>query len=66
MNIFKVNIYPGETVVDLCDAILVDCDCLEIDGAFNTDHLCYITHIFDDTSDSRLHNWVIRNYKEVA
>ena len=39
---------------------------LESAGAFNTEHLGYITNIFEDTSDSRFRLWDIQKYKEVT
>ena len=54
MKSLKLKIYPGENVTDCCAEILVDAECLESDGAFKSEHIGYITHIFEDTSDSRL------------
>ena len=65
MNSIKLKSYPGENVTDCCAAILVDDERLESDGAFEPEHLGYITHIFEDTSDSRLRLWAIQKYKEV-
>ena len=42
----KLNSFPGGNVVDFCVAILVDADCLEINGAFKYYHIGYITLIF--------------------
>ena len=66
MKSLKLKIYPGENVTDCCAEILVDAECLESDGAFKTEHLGYITCIFEDTSDSRFFLWAIHKYKEVT
>ena len=60
MNSLKLEIYPGDNVTNCCDAILVDDERLESSGAFNTDHLGYINHIFVDNYDSRFRLLVIR------
>ena len=66
MKIIKLKIYPGENVIDCCTPILVDDERLEISGAFKPDHLGYITHIFENSSDSVLRLWAIQKYKEVT
>ena len=66
MNSLKLKSYPGENVTDFCAAILVDVERLESSGGFNTEHLGYITYIFEDTSDSRFRLWDIQKYKEVT
>ena len=66
MKIIKLKFYPGDNVTDFCEAILVDAERLESAGAFNPEHLGYITSIFEDTSDSRLYLWDIHKYKEVT
>ena len=66
MNSLKLNSYPGENVTDCCATILVDAERLESAGAFNPEHLGYITHIFEDTSDSRFRLWEIQKYKKVT
>ena len=43
---------------------MVDAESLDSAGAFNTDHLGYITSIFDDTSESRFRLLEIKKYKE--
>ena len=45
---------------------MVDDEHLESAGAFNPDHLGYITCILEDTSDSRFRLWAIQKYKEVT
>ena len=45
---------------------MVDSEHLESDGAFKPEHLGYITHIFEDTSDSRFRLWDIQKYNEVT
>ena len=62
----KLKICPGENVIYCCAAVLVDYQRLESAGAFKPDHLGYITHIFEYTSDSRFHLWAIHKYKEVT
>ena len=66
MKSLKLKNYPGENVTDCCASILVDAERLESAGVFNPEHLGYITHIFEDTSDSRFRLWAIQNYKEVT
>ena len=66
MKSLKLKSYPGENVTDGCAAILVYAEHLESAGTFNPEHLGYITHIFEDTSDSRLRLWDIHKYKEVT
>ena len=53
-------------MTDCCAAILLDAEGLESSGAFNPEHLGYITHIFEDNSDSRFLLWDIQKYKEVT
>ena len=66
MNSLKLKIHPGENVTNCCAEILVDADRLESAGAFKPDHLGYITHIFEDTSDSRFCLLDIQKYKQVT
>ena len=66
LNNLKLKSYLGENVTDCCEEILVDAERLESDRDFNTEHLGYITHIFEDTSDSRFPLWFIQKYKEVT
>ena len=65
MKSLKVKIYPGENVTDCCETILVDSNRLESAGAFNTEHLWYITRTFEDNSDSKFCLWGIHQYKVV-
>ena len=44
----------------------MDAERLESAGAFNPEHLGYITRIFEDTSDSRFRLCAIQKYKEVT
>ena len=37
---------------------------LESAGAFKPEHIGYIIHIFEDTSDSTFHIWATQKYKE--
>ena len=57
INSLKIKDNTGKNVADLCDSTLVDSESLEIDGAFNPEHLGYIIRIFEDTYDSRFHLW---------
>ena len=65
MKNLKLKDHPGRDVSDCYDAILVNVESLESSGDFNPDHLGYIIHIFEDTSDSRFHLWATQKYKEV-
>ena len=65
MKSLKLKDHPGENVKDFCNAILVDDERLESAGSFKPNHLNYIIHIFEDTSDSRFHLWATNKYKEV-
>ena len=55
-----------ENVTYFYNAILVDAELLESDGDFKSDHLGYITCIFEDSSNSIFWLWVIHKYKEVT
>ena len=66
IKILKLKIYPRENVIDFCAVILVDAERLLSSGAFKTEHLGCITHIFEDTSDSVFRMCPIKNYKEVT
>ena len=66
MKSLRLISYPGENVTDFCAAILVDAERLESAGAFKPEPLGYITHIFEDTSDSIFRLWGIQKYKEVT
>ena len=48
----KLKYHPGSDASDCYNAILVDVESLESDGAFKTEHLGYIIQIFDNTSNS--------------
>ena len=61
----KLKYHPGGGVAYCCDAILVNVERLESAGAFKPEHLGYIIHIFEDTSDSRFHIWATQKYKDV-
>ena len=63
MKSLKLKSDPEVNVTDCCAAILVDAERLESAGAFKSDHLGYITRIFEDTSDSRFRMWYIQKYK---
>ena len=66
MKSLKLKIYTGENITDCCAAILVNSERLGSAGAFNPEHLGYINHIFEDTSDSRFHLWDIHKYKDMT
>ena len=55
MKSIKLKDHLGENVSDCCDAILVDAEHLESDGAFKPEHLGYTINIFEDAYDSRFH-----------
>ena len=44
---------------------MLDAYFLDSGGYFNTKHLSYITHIFENTYDPRFHLWATQKYKEV-
>ena len=54
MRSLKLKSYPGDNVTDFCTTILIYTKLLESNGSFKPDPLGYTTHIFEDTSDSRL------------
>ena len=56
----KLKDRPGRDVVDCYDAILVNVESLESDGAFNPEHFGYIIRILYNTSDSRFHLRALR------
>ena len=64
MKSLKLRYHPGENVTYCCGSILVDAERLEIYGAFNPEHIGYIIHICEDTSDPRFHIWVTQKLKE--
>ena len=66
MKSIKLKSYPGKNVTDFCTAILVEAERLESSGAFEPEHLGYITLIFEDTYGSRFRLLVIHKYKEVT
>ena len=59
----KLERYPVENITYCCAEILVDAERLERAGAFNPEHIGYITCIFEDTSDSRFLLWAVQMYK---
>ena len=66
MKSIKLKSYPGEKIIDFCAEILLDAERLGSAGAFNPEHLGYITRIFEDTYESRFRLWAIHKYKEVT
>ena len=65
MKSLKLKIFPGENVTDCCSESLVDAERLESDRALKTNHLRYLTIIFEDTSDYRFPVWAIHKDEEV-
>ena len=65
MNNLKLKDHPGRYAADCYDAILENVEGLESAGAFNPEHLGYIIHIFENTSNSRFQIWASQKYKEV-
>ena len=61
----KLKCRPGDTVEDWCSTILVGAERLESLVDFNTNHLVYITHIFENSFDPIFNLWETRKYKEV-
>ena len=59
MKSLKLKIYPGENVTYFYAEILVDADLLDSAGTFKTEHLGYITRIFEDASESIFILWDI-------
>ena len=64
MKSLKLKDHLGGNITDCCDAILVYAKRLKSSGAFNPEHLGYIIHVFEDTSDYRFLLWKTHNYKE--
>ena len=62
----NISIYPGENITDYCDEIFVDADLLDSAGAFNNEHLGYITRIFEYAYSYRLCLWDIQKYKDIT
>ena len=58
MKSLKLKDHSWKKVSDCCNAIMVDLERLDSAIAFKPEHLGYIIHIFEDTSDSRFHLWV--------
>ena len=61
----KLKDHPGRDAADLYDAILENVESLESAGDFKPNHLGYIIHIFENTSNSIFHIWANQKYKEV-
>ena len=61
----KLKDHTGMYAADCYDAILVNVESLERDGAFKPEHRGYIFSIFEDTSDSRFDLWATQKYEEV-
>ena len=65
MKNLKLKDHPSRDAADCYNAILVNVESLESGGAFKTEHLGYIIHIFENTSNSRFQIWDTQKYKEV-
>ena len=65
MKNIKLNDHPGRGVADCYDAILENVEILESAGAFKPEHLGYIIHILENTSNSRFQVWSTQKYKEI-
>ena len=61
----KLKYHPGRDAADCYDEILVNVESLESSGAFKPEHLGYIIHILENTTDSRINLWATHKYKEV-
>ena len=57
----KLKDHPGRDAADCYDAILVNVESLESARAFKPEHLGYIIHIFEKTSNSRFNLWATQN-----
>ena len=57
MKNLKLKYHPGRDAADCYNAILVNVESLESAGAFKPEHLGYIIHIFENTSNSRFQIW---------
>ena len=64
MKNLKLKDHPGRDVSDCYDTILVNVESLESAGDFKPEHLGYIIHIFEHTSDYRFHIWATQKYKD--
>ena len=65
MKNLKLKDNQGRGAPDCYDEILVNVESLESAGDFKPEHLGYIIHIFENTSDSRFYLWETQKYKEV-
>ena len=65
LKCIKLKDNLGGTVAEWFATILLDADQLYYDVAFNTDHLGYITHKFENNSDPRFHLRSTHKYNEV-
>ena len=65
MKSLKLKDNQGTDAADCYDAILENVEGLKSVGAFKPEHLGYIIHIFENTSNSRFHLWATQKYKEV-
>ena len=65
MKNIKLKERPGRDATDCYNAILVNVESLESSGAFKPDHLGYIIHIFENTSNYRFQIWATQKYKEI-
>ena len=65
MKNLKLKDQPGRDSADCYNAILVNVESLESARAFKPEHLGYIIHIFENTSNSIFQIWATQKYKEV-
>ena len=66
MKSLKLKDCPGENISYCCAEILVDDKRLKNSGAFNIEHLRYITHIFEKISGHIFNIWSNQKNKEVT
>ena len=64
-NNLELKDHQRSDAADCYDAILVSVESLESAGAFKPEHLGYIIHISENTSNSRFQIWATQKYKEV-
>ena len=66
MKNLKLKDHQGRDAADCYEAILVNVESLESAGGFKPEHLGYIIHIFENTSNSRFQIWATQKYKGVV
>ena len=65
MKNLKLKDNPVRDAADCYDEILINVEYLESAWAFKPEHLGYIIHIFENTSNSIFHLWATQKYEEV-